>query len=122
MGVENSCFQFNPYNPTKTLSIGKVSNYYSGLNLFFDISDNMLYGTSMYRGVVIYITPYGDDHRYLSLSKSIDLKGGETTIIKITEKEVSLPFLIIFVGFLFFLYLIVRLSLPLTVNRTLYRN
>ena len=50
----------------------------------------MLYGSSMYLGVVIYITPYGDDHRYLSSAKSIDLKGGELAVIKITEKEVSL--------------------------------
>ena len=89
VGSETMCFEFNPYNASKLLSIGKVKNYYSGFNILFDVGENMLYGSFGYRGVVIYITPYGDDHRYNAASRPIDAKGGEATVIKLTEKQVS---------------------------------
>lgn len=86
------CFEFNSYIQKTQLQVGKVNSYFDGLNMKFDLNENMLYGSSLYRGAMVLITPYGDDQRYLSKSHPIILKAGEATIIKLTEKQVWIDF------------------------------
>ena len=83
-------YEFNSYVPGEYLEIGKVDSYYDGLNIKFDIHKDLLCGSSLFRGAMVFITPYGDDLQYLSKSHPITLKTGEATSIKLTEKQVCL--------------------------------
>ena len=83
------CFQFNALQEgEQQLHIKKTFDYFSGLALFFDFKNVKI--NTFLNGMILLVTSYGDIDDTKPSNKYITIRPGEFTVLKLTEKRVSL--------------------------------
>ena len=85
----NLCFQFNALQEgVQKFYVKKTFDYFSGLELYFDFKN--IKTDSFLNGMIVMVTNYGDINDMKPSNRYMTIRSGEYTMLKLTEKRVSL--------------------------------